>query len=164
MGFYQKGGGEYGMHGTDNPSSVGKFSSHGCVRMKVRDAEALFEMVDVGTPVDVVYEPVLIRPQGRDIRIVVYEDRFKKGMPSAAEIQAKIMRQYPGAQVTMEKIQAALRQANERPVVVGTLDIGSEMPVASKSPVQEHPSTRSSPFEPAGTPQLSGTSKTSPSN
>jgi hypothetical protein len=163
MGFYQKGGGEYGMHGTDNPASVGKFSSHGCVRMKVKDAEALFEMVDIGTPVDVVYEPVLIRPQGKDMRIVVYQDRFKKGMPSAAEIQARILRQYPGAQVTPEKIQAALRQANERPIVVGTLDDGSETPVAAKTPVQEHPPTRSSPFEPADAPQLSGTSKTAPS-
>lgn len=41
----------YGIHGTNNPSSIGQSVSHGCVRMRNEDIERLFEMVPVGTPV-----------------------------------------------------------------------------------------------------------------
>lgn len=121
MGFYQKEGGEYGLHGTDNPGSVGKFSSHGCVRMKVPDAEALFDMVDVGTPVEVVYEPVLIRRQDDNIRVIVYADRFKRGMPGVEQVKADILKQYPSAQLNLDKLKAALQMPTERPVDVGTI-------------------------------------------
>lgn len=40
-----------GLHGTPVPSSIGTRASHGCIRMYIRDAERLFEMVEVGTPV-----------------------------------------------------------------------------------------------------------------
>ena len=40
-----------GIHGTPNPASVGYSISHGCIRMKKRDAEALFRLVRVGTRV-----------------------------------------------------------------------------------------------------------------
>ncbi len=40
-----------GIHGTDEPSSIGYSASHGCIRMQVPDAEWLFDHVRVGTPV-----------------------------------------------------------------------------------------------------------------
>ena len=40
-----------GIHGTDEPTSIGYSESHGCIRMQVPDAEWLFEHVRVGTPV-----------------------------------------------------------------------------------------------------------------
>jgi lipoprotein-anchoring transpeptidase ErfK/SrfK len=43
-----------GIHGTDEPASIGYSESHGCVRMQVPDAEWLFEHVDVGTTVYIV--------------------------------------------------------------------------------------------------------------
>jgi len=42
----------YGIHGTNVPSSIGKAASHGCVRMRKQDLEELFEMVTVGTMVE----------------------------------------------------------------------------------------------------------------
>ena len=41
----------YGIHGTDNPASIGHSVSHGCVRLRNEDIAALFGMVDIGTPV-----------------------------------------------------------------------------------------------------------------
>jgi hypothetical protein len=121
IGFFRKGAGEYGMHGTDNPNSVGKFSSHGCVRLKVKDAEALFEMVDLGTPVVVQYEPVLIRQHDTCIQLIVFTDRFKRGTPTAQQIKNRIIKQYPQAHVTLAQIQAALAQPNEKPMTVGSI-------------------------------------------
>ena len=43
-----------GMHGTPDAASIGYSVSHGCIRMRVPDAEWLFEQVDVGTPVFIV--------------------------------------------------------------------------------------------------------------
>ncbi len=50
--------GIYGIHGTDKPWSIGRASSHGCIRMRNRDVEELYRLVPVGTPVKVVGEPV----------------------------------------------------------------------------------------------------------
>lgn len=37
--------GQYGIHGTNKPNSIGANASHGCVRMHVRDAEELYALV-----------------------------------------------------------------------------------------------------------------------
>jgi lipoprotein-anchoring transpeptidase ErfK/SrfK len=43
-----------GIHGTNNESSIGYSVSHGCIRMHVRDAEWLFNNIDIGTTVYIV--------------------------------------------------------------------------------------------------------------
>jgi lipoprotein-anchoring transpeptidase ErfK/SrfK len=43
-----------GIHGTPDASSIGYSASHGCIRMKIPDAEWLFQRVDVGTPVFII--------------------------------------------------------------------------------------------------------------
>ena len=49
MGLNRKG---YGIHGTNNPQSIGHNASHGCVRMRNRDVEDLFARVAVGDLVE----------------------------------------------------------------------------------------------------------------
>jgi hypothetical protein len=48
MGLSKKG---YGIHGTNEPASIGKAASHGCIRMRQRDLEELFTMVHMGDKV-----------------------------------------------------------------------------------------------------------------
>ena len=43
-----------GIHGTPDAASIGYSASHGCIRMRIPDAEWLFQHVDVGTPVFIV--------------------------------------------------------------------------------------------------------------
>jgi lipoprotein-anchoring transpeptidase ErfK/SrfK len=43
-----------GIHGTDEPGSIGYSASHGCIRMQVPDAEWLFNHVSIGTTVFIV--------------------------------------------------------------------------------------------------------------
>jgi lipoprotein-anchoring transpeptidase ErfK/SrfK len=45
------GGGEYAIHGTNNPGSVGGFVSHGCIRMYNADIMDLYNRSSYGTPV-----------------------------------------------------------------------------------------------------------------
>jgi lipoprotein-anchoring transpeptidase ErfK/SrfK len=42
-----------GIHGTNVPSSIGRAASHGCIRMRNRDVEDLFERVQVGDVVEI---------------------------------------------------------------------------------------------------------------
>ena len=49
LGLDRKG---YGIHGTNQPRSIGRRASHGCIRMRNRDVEELFERVGVGDVVE----------------------------------------------------------------------------------------------------------------
>ncbi len=44
-------GGEYAIHGTNNPRSIGGFVSYGCIRMHNSDIRELYRLVSIGTPV-----------------------------------------------------------------------------------------------------------------
>jgi lipoprotein-anchoring transpeptidase ErfK/SrfK len=44
-------GGEYAIHGTNDPGSIGHFVSHGCIRMHNADITDLYGRVNVGTTV-----------------------------------------------------------------------------------------------------------------
>jgi hypothetical protein len=44
----------YGIHGTNEPNSIGKAASHGCIRMGKADIEDLYSRVEVGDQVEIV--------------------------------------------------------------------------------------------------------------
>jgi lipoprotein-anchoring transpeptidase ErfK/SrfK len=46
----------YGIHGTNEPASIGHNASHGCIRLRNADIEELFGMVSVGDAVELVGE------------------------------------------------------------------------------------------------------------
>ncbi len=48
------GGGQYAIHGTNNEGSIGRFVSHGCIRMHNADIEDLYSRVMLGTRVVVI--------------------------------------------------------------------------------------------------------------
>jgi L,D-transpeptidase catalytic domain len=51
MGLSTKG---YGIHGTNDPKSIGKAASHGCIRMGKTDLEEFYALVAVGDQVQIV--------------------------------------------------------------------------------------------------------------
>jgi lipoprotein-anchoring transpeptidase ErfK/SrfK len=51
MGLSIKG---YGIHGTNEPKSIGKAASHGCIRMAKKDLEEMYAMVSIGDTVELV--------------------------------------------------------------------------------------------------------------
>jgi|HubBroStandDraft_1064217.scaffolds.fasta_scaffold13104_4 murein L,D-transpeptidase YcbB/YkuD len=46
----------YGIHGTNEPNSIGKAASHGCIRMAKADLEEFYTLVAVGDTVELVGE------------------------------------------------------------------------------------------------------------
>jgi len=52
LGTYRLNMGDgYAIHGTNQPETVGRAVSHGCVRLRNEDIAKLYAMVEVGTPV-----------------------------------------------------------------------------------------------------------------
>ena len=67
--------GGYGIHGTDNPNSIGQAVSHGCIRLQNEDVIELYEMVPLGTSVKIIgaaFAGRVIRmgSQGNEVRTV----------------------------------------------------------------------------------------------
>ena len=58
--------GVYGIHGTTIPDSIGRAASHGCIRMRRRDAAELYEYVKYGTVVEIYGGP--FGPFGKGFR------------------------------------------------------------------------------------------------
>ena len=55
LGFAEKGEYQsYGIHGTNDPNSIGRNVSNGCVRMLNKDVEEIFSMLQIGDKVQIV--------------------------------------------------------------------------------------------------------------
>ena len=60
-------GNGYAIHGTNQPQTVGRAVSHGCVCLRNEDIAKLYAMVPVGTPVYISrgrWDPCVRRPSG----------------------------------------------------------------------------------------------------
>lgn len=69
--------GNYGIHGTNRPESIGGYVSNGCIRMNEKDVEELYKMVDVGTPVDITYNRVVVeKVEDGNVAYYIYPDGY----------------------------------------------------------------------------------------
>lgn len=77
--WLQLSAGDYGIHGTNAPWSVGKYATHGCIRLRPTDVERLFHEVPDGTPVWVSYEPIKVAEldDGR-VLVQAHEDIYNR--------------------------------------------------------------------------------------
>jgi len=71
--------GGVGIHGTNAPSSVYQVVTHGCIRLHPEEIATLFTQVRVGTPGQVVYQPLLIAADGDDVLLEVHGDVYGRG-------------------------------------------------------------------------------------
>lgn len=93
----------YLIHGNNSPSSIGKFVSSGCVRMRNADIETLFNVVAVGTPVRITHYPnkvgwfngqlylesqvpVAIQDDASDLNITSVEDAINMGLKNRTAV------------------------------------------------------------------------------
>ncbi len=66
------------LHGTHMPWGVGRLVSHGCTRMYPEHIKALFPIVNVGTSVEYIYEPVMIGFKNGRIYLSVNQDYYHR--------------------------------------------------------------------------------------
>lgn len=72
----------YGIHGTNNPSSIGSAASLGCIRMRNADVEELSKLVTIGTPVQLIYQLVVLNedPLAKQKTITIYPDIYEQNV------------------------------------------------------------------------------------
>jgi lipoprotein-anchoring transpeptidase ErfK/SrfK len=80
----------YGIHGTNEPNSIGKAASHGCIRMAKKDLEEFYELVQVGDTVELVgernEETARLFGDGQDPAAFAQPVLMAMGTPDLAEV------------------------------------------------------------------------------
>lgn len=66
----------YGIHGTNNPWSIGREATHGCIRLYNDEIARLYARTRRGTPVRLVYQTVKIGRRGDTIYLEAHPDVY----------------------------------------------------------------------------------------
>ncbi len=113
----------YLIHSTNKPYGVGMRVSHGCIRMYPTDIEQLFPEIPVGTPVNIVNQPIKVGWLNNILYIQVYppleaestsyEDYLQKALDL---IEKANNNQIPV--LNGEKLTRALKERNGKPVAI----------------------------------------------
>jgi L,D-transpeptidase ErfK/SrfK len=120
MGLSQKG---YGIHATNAPWTVGRYLSHGCMRMYPEHAHELYELVRVGMPVVIVYRRVVFGfgPDEGVVYMAYYPDPYRFG-----EVRPEYVREALEEYGLEDAVDMrAVREALERPSGVPIAIVGS---------------------------------------
>jgi lipoprotein-anchoring transpeptidase ErfK/SrfK len=98
MGLSVKG---YGIHGTNEPRSIGKAASHGCIRMAKADLEELYPQVAVGDMVE------LVGHRDDETARLFGDDQKLAAQPVLAEKNSPATQPAPAAKSTASPVSAA---------------------------------------------------------
>jgi L,D-transpeptidase ErfK/SrfK len=78
-----------GIHGTTAPLSVYRFQTHGCIRLHPDDVADLFSRVSIGTPVEIVYRPILaVRLEDGSAYVESHPDVYRRTKVLSRELEA----------------------------------------------------------------------------
>jgi L,D-transpeptidase ErfK/SrfK len=131
--------GEIYIHGTNNPMAIGMAVTHGCVRLYPEDIAALFPVVRVGTPVNVVNQPVLASLQDGQLYLEVHpptDSDHKPVPPDYQKISQIIDAAIGNNQVAVDwaKVREVATVSNGIPELVGVQAFYNPPAVAPGAP------------------------------
>ncbi|WP_232551252.1 L,D-transpeptidase LdtE [Klebsiella michiganensis] len=137
------GNGEYLIHGTSAPNSVGLRVSSGCMRMNAADIQSLFNQVKSGTPVRIINQPVkfAVEPDGKryvEVHRPLTPDEASNAQTMAYTLPAEF-HQFSGDKAVDEaQLKRALTRRAGYPVVVSASgSTASSLSVQNNTPVDE---------------------------
>jgi L,D-transpeptidase ErfK/SrfK len=106
------------VHGTNRPWGVGRRVSHGCIRLYPEDIPVLYRLVEVGTQVRVVRQPVKVGlAEGRVFVEVHQDDEVRVNL--LEEARRLLRRRGLFERVDPDRLEAAVRERTGIPVDVG---------------------------------------------
>lgn len=112
--------GVYGIHGTNQPDSIGRYVSNGCVRMRESDVEELYDMIPLKTPVTITYERLLIRQkQDKNVVLSIYPDAYHQASINGYTINQQLKKYGVAGFLTNEELAAAIKNSTGEEIVVG---------------------------------------------
>jgi L,D-transpeptidase ErfK/SrfK len=110
--------GSYAIHGTNDPWSIGRLTTHGCIRLYPEDLEVLYPTVNPGMPGELVYQPVKIGVRNERIYIEVHPDVYGRIRDLEKHARAEVKKAGVESRVDAERVRAAVRAKRGVPVDV----------------------------------------------
>ncbi len=107
-----------GIHGTNAPSSIYAFASHGCIRMHPDDVAALFERVTVGMTGVLIYQPVIIAVIDDRIWVEAHRDEYRRAGDAMGSVRDAVERAGLRAVIDWTLVDEVIRQRRGRAVDV----------------------------------------------
>lgn len=87
LGFHEG----YGIHGNNNPKSIGTFVSLGCIRLHNKDIEELFNLVNIGDSVTIKYDTMIVKQTANGEKYLeIYPDVYNLGVNKKDNIFKKL--------------------------------------------------------------------------
>ena len=112
--------GYYGIHGTNRPESIGGYVSNGCVRMLEKDVEQLFDAVEVGTPVEIRYERLVIEETDGGVAVYyIYPDGYCRQPLVVADVREKMEPLGLNTFLSDDEILAKIEASDGEPTYIG---------------------------------------------
>jgi L,D-transpeptidase ErfK/SrfK len=106
----------FGIHGTNTPSSVGTFVTHGCIRMRADDIADLFARVEVGTLGVSIYEPVIVAAADDALWLEAHRDVYRLDRRDVAGwVTLEAARVAPALAVDGEAVRRVLQERDGVP-------------------------------------------------
>jgi L,D-transpeptidase ErfK/SrfK len=108
----------YAIHGTNDPWTVGRLTTHGCIRLYPEDIEYLYPMVDRGTPGEFVYQPVKIGERKGRIFVEVHQDVYQVFEDLQSHARSVVAKARLDDRVDPERLHLAVQQQLGIPIDV----------------------------------------------
>ena len=83
--------GAYSIHDTNTPWAVGRLVTHGCIRLYPEDIKQFFDIVRIGSPGEVVYQPVKMGVRHNRVYAEVHKDIYDL-IPNYWKVAQKVMK------------------------------------------------------------------------
>jgi L,D-transpeptidase ErfK/SrfK len=108
----------YAIHGTNDAWSVGRLTTHGCVRLYPEDIEVVYGMVDRGYPGEFVYQPVKIGERKGRVFVEVHQDVYQVYDDLEAHARGVVAKANLEDRVDPDHLALAVKQALGIPIDV----------------------------------------------
>jgi L,D-transpeptidase ErfK/SrfK len=104
-----------GIHGTNTPSSIYRYGSHGCIRMHPDHVVELFDRVSVGMTGVLIYEPVMLAVIERRVWLEVHPDPYRRAAGPLSRARAIAADLGAAGLIDWSAVEAAVRRRDGRP-------------------------------------------------
>jgi L,D-transpeptidase ErfK/SrfK len=111
----------YGIHGTNNRWSIGRMATHGCIRLYNDDMQRLFEHVEEGTRIRIVYQTVKIGRRRDVIFLEAHPDIYERDPDRVSSTMVRLFALGLSGLVDRERVQRTIDEARGIPVEIGSL-------------------------------------------
>ena len=110
--------GAYAIHGTNDPWSIGRLTTHGCIRLYPEDLEVLYPKVAPGMPGELVYEPVKIGVRDDRVFVEVHSDVYGRIRDFDGYARTELKKAGVADRIDPERFRAAVKAKRGVPIDV----------------------------------------------